>query len=109
MVKMMKNILYTAVIAMSLTSCMDKFLDTDSPTSNPTSDVFANEVLTEAALMGVYSTLPGAFGSSMTIWQGNTDIELTQNFNETGYSSSSGNIAPSNYCLLYTSPSPRDA
>lgn len=93
----MKNILYIAVIAMSLTSCMDKFLDTDSPTSNPTSDVFANEVLTEAALMGVYSTLPGAFGSSMTIWQGNTDIELTQNFNETGYSSSSGNIAPSNY------------
>ena len=84
-------------LPVAFSSCMDDFLSTSSSTSVGTDEVYESAVLTETAIMGIYSALPGAFASSMTIWQGNTDIELTQYFDETGYNSSSGNIAPANY------------
>ena len=88
--------LLTAV-CMLLGACVDDFLDTSSSTTVGIDETYESAVLTETAIMGVYSTLPGAFASSMTIWQGNTDIELTQYFSESGYNDASGNIAPANY------------
>ena len=80
-----------------LAGCMDDFLSTSSATTVSVDEAYESLVMTEAAIQGVYSSLPGAFASSMTIWQGNTDIEITQNFSESGYNDVSGNIAPANY------------
>lgn len=94
MKKIISAILFSVVL---FTSCMDDFLDTESPSVQSSENVYTTEAMTESALMGIYSTLPGSFSSTMTIWQGVTDIECMQKFTASGYSASSGNVAPANY------------
>ncbi len=94
---MKKIISITLLSAVLLSSCMDDFLSTESPSVQSSENVFTTLAMTESALMGVYSSLPGAFSSTMTVWQGITDIECMQKFTASGYSASSGNTAPANY------------
>lgn len=99
---MKKNILIYLLLAGTFlfSSCND-FLDTESPSIQSNENVFENEGMVKAAIMGVYSQLAGTYvyGQKMSVnWQGVSDIELAS-----GYSANPGNDKTSdtgaaNYC-----------
>ena len=55
--------LFLAVLSSSVlcTSCMDNFLDTESPSIPSDENLFKSTALTEAALMGVYATMTDTY------------------------------------------------
>ena len=86
--------LFLAVLSSSVlcTSCMDNFLDTESPSIPSDENLFKSTALTEAALMGVYATMTDTYiyGQKLCVnWQGASDVEVgsgafsTENYNST--------------------------
>ena len=84
--------LFLAVLSSSVlcTSCMDNFLDTESPSIPSDENLFKSTALTEAALMGVYATMTDTYiyGQKLCVnWQGASDVEVgsgafsTENYN----------------------------
>ena len=72
--------LFLAVLSSSVlcTSCMDNFLDTESPSIPSDENLFKSTALTEAALMGVYATMTDTYiyGQKLCVnWQGASDVE----------------------------------
>ena len=73
--------LFLAVLSSSVlcTSCMDNFLDTESPSIPSDENLFKSTALTEAALMGVYATMTDTYiyGQKLCVnWQGASDVEV---------------------------------
>ena len=71
--------LFLAVLSSSVlcTSCMDNFLDTESPSIPSDENLFKSTALTEAALMGVYATMTDTYiyGQKLCVnWQGASDL-----------------------------------
>jgi hypothetical protein len=85
-------------------SCTD-FLDTKSPSIQSSENVFENEGMTRAALMGVYSQLATTFvyGQKMSVnWQGVSDIELASGFpSQTNTDKTSDTGAANYWCDWY--------
>ena len=99
---MIKHILTTALAAtVLLSSCMDSFLDTESPSKSSSENVFDTPVMTEAALMGVYSSMTASmmYGQKLCInWQGVSDVEVGSNaFNLNDYNQTNGDTGGMNF------------
>ena len=95
--------LFLAVLSSSVlcTSCMDNFLDTESPSIPSDENLFKSTALTEAALMGVYATMTDTYiyGQKLCVnWQGASDVEVgsgafsTENYNSTLRDEGAGNF-----------------
>ena len=100
--------LFLAVLSSSVlcTSCMDNFLDTESPSIPSDENLFKSTALTEAALMGVYATMTDTYiyGQKLCVnWQGASDVEVgsgafsTENYNSTLRDEGAGNFYDDNY------------
>ena len=77
---MMKKIyLLVLSIAILCASCMDNFLDTQSPSVPSNDNLFESTALAKAALMGVYATMTETYmyGQKLCVnWQGVSDVEV---------------------------------
>ena len=100
--------LFLAVLSSSVlcTSCMDNFLDTESPSIPSDENLFKSTALTEAALMGVFATMTDTYiyGQKLCVnWQGASDVEVgsgafsTENYNSTLRDEGAGNFYDDNY------------
>jgi hypothetical protein len=87
-----------------LCSCAD-FLDTKSPSIQSSENVFENEGMTRAAIMGIYSQLATTFvyGQKMSVnWQGVSDIELASGYpSQTNTDKTSDTGAANYWCDWY--------
>ena len=99
---MIKHIFMVALSATVLcSSCMDNFLDTESPSKSSSENIFDTPVMTEAALMGVYSSMTASmmYGQKLCVnWQGVSDVEVGSNaFNLDDYNQTNGDTGGMNF------------
>jgi len=76
---MKKTAYFLIALVIMLTSCVDSYLDTKSPSQQSTENVFKSTFFTEAAMEGLYSTLVEStiYGQKIsTNWPTNSDIEF---------------------------------
>ncbi|MDR2914268.1 MAG: RagB/SusD family nutrient uptake outer membrane protein [Tannerella sp.] len=103
----MKNrLLYLMILGTLLMSgCSDDFLDTKSPSIQSSENVFENEGMMKAAIMGIYSQLTNTYvyGQKMSVnWQGVSDIELASGYpTQTNTDKTSDTGAANYWCDWY--------
>lgn len=90
----------------SFSSCAD-FLDTESSSVQSSQNVFENEGMAKAAIMGVYSQLAGTYvyGQKMSVnWQGVSDTEMASAFTDKTNTDKVSDTGAANYwCDWYNS------
>ena len=81
----MKKTAYLLIaLVVILTSCVDSFLDTTSPSQQSTENVFKSTFFTEAAMQGLYALLTEStvYGQKISTYKSTSDLELINSYSK---------------------------